>query len=81
MAANPDTVRLFKAELELCKVTPDETVSALTEGEEKHDYANTFLTATEELGATTFQLNLVKRNSGRRACRRPVIRLTTLPKL
>ena len=61
MEANPDMVRLFKAELELCKVTPDETVAVLTEGEEKHDYADAFLAAAEELKATTFQLNLVKR--------------------
>ena len=54
MAAHPDIVRLFKAELELCKVTPDETVAVLSEGDEKRDYADAFLTAAEELDATSF---------------------------
>ncbi len=49
MAANPEMVRLFKAELELCNVTPDETVAVLrdlkiitcpTHGE-KGDYPQT----------------------------------------
>ncbi len=62
MTAHPDVIRLFKAELELCKVTPDETVAVLTEGEEKRDYAEAFLAAAEELEATSFQLNLVKRH-------------------
>ncbi len=62
MAANPDMVRLFKTELELCKVTPDETVAVLSEGDDKRDYADAFLAAAEELDATSFQLNLVKRS-------------------
>lgn len=63
MAVHPEVVRLFKAELELCKVTPNETVAILTEGEEKRDYAEGFLEAAEEIGATSFQLNLVKRSA------------------
>ena len=61
MAATSDMVRLFKAELELCKVSPDETVAVLSEGDDKRDYAEAFLAAAEDLGATSFQLNLVKR--------------------
>ncbi|ETX06496.1 hypothetical protein [Candidatus Entotheonella palauensis] len=61
MTANPEMVRLFKAELELCNVTPGETVAVLSEGNEKRDYADAFLAAAEELEATSFQLNLVKR--------------------
>ncbi len=62
MAANPDMVRLFKVELELCNVTPDETVAVLSEGEDKRDSADAFLAAAEELEATSFQLNLAKRS-------------------
>lgn len=63
MAANPDMVRLFKAELELCKVSPDEAVAVLSEGDAKRDYADAFLAAAEELEATSFQLNLMPRQS------------------
>ena len=62
MTANPDMVRLFKAELELCKLTPDETLAVLTEGDERRDYADAFLAAADELGATTFQINLSKKS-------------------
>jgi len=61
MPANPEMIRLFKAELELCKLRPDETLAVLTEGEEKRDFAEAFLAAGEEIGATTFHLNLARK--------------------
>ena len=51
MATNSDMVRLFKAELEPCNVTLDETVAVLSEGDEKRNYADAFLAAAEELDA------------------------------
>ena len=61
MTQNLDMIRLFRAELNLCKVTPQETLVVLTEGDDKHDYAEAFLAAGAEIGATSFQLNLTKR--------------------
>lgn len=61
MAANPEMVRLFKAELDLCKVTPDETLAVLTEGDDKRDYADAFLEAAAEIGASAFQVNLARK--------------------
>jgi 2,5-dihydroxypyridine 5,6-dioxygenase len=63
MTQNLDMIRLFKAELALCKVTPEETLVVLTEGEDKRDYADAFLAAAAEIGATSFQLNLTKRTA------------------
>jgi 2,5-dihydroxypyridine 5,6-dioxygenase len=61
MAQDLEMVRLFRAELELCKLTPRETLVVLSEGDEKRDYADAFLAASAEIGATSFQLNLAKR--------------------
>jgi len=61
MTLQLDMVRLFRAELDLCKLTPRETVVVLTEGDDKRDYADAFLAAAGEIGATSFQLNLTKR--------------------
>jgi 2,5-dihydroxypyridine 5,6-dioxygenase len=61
MTATMEMIRLFRAELQLCKLTPQETLVVLSEGEEKRDYAEAFLAAAEEIGATAFQLNLTKR--------------------
>jgi 2,5-dihydroxypyridine 5,6-dioxygenase len=56
-----DMVALFKAELELCKVGPDQTVAVLSEGTIRADYAQAFLAAAQELGAPAFHLNLPTR--------------------
>ena len=61
MTLNLDMVRLFRAELNLCKLTPQETLVVLTEGDDKRAYADAFLAAAAEIGATSFQLNLTKR--------------------
>jgi 2,5-dihydroxypyridine 5,6-dioxygenase len=60
MTQKLDMIRLFRAELNLCKVTPQETLVVLTEGDDKRDYADAFLAAGAEIGATSFQLNLTK---------------------
>jgi 2,5-dihydroxypyridine 5,6-dioxygenase len=61
MTANTDMVRLFGSELQLCRLTPQETLVVLTEGDDKRDYADAFLAAAAEIGASAFQLNLTKR--------------------
>jgi 2,5-dihydroxypyridine 5,6-dioxygenase len=63
MTADAQMVALFKAELELCKVGPGETVAVLTEGEKRADYAQGFLQAAQQLGATAFQVNLPMRQT------------------
>lgn len=54
-------VALFKAELELCKIGPDQVVAVLSEGEVRADYAQAFLVAAQQIGATAFHLNLPKK--------------------
>jgi 2,5-dihydroxypyridine 5,6-dioxygenase len=61
MATDASMVALFKAELELCKVGPDQTVAVLSEGEKRADYAQAFMLAAQQLGATAFQVNLPPR--------------------
>ena len=58
MSASADMVALFRAELELCKVGPDQVLAVLSEGTMRADYAQAFLVAAQELGATAFQINL-----------------------
>jgi 2,5-dihydroxypyridine 5,6-dioxygenase len=58
MATDAEMVSLFKAELELCKVRPGQTVAVLSEGETRADYARAFLLAAQQLGATSFHVNL-----------------------
>lgn len=64
MGSNQDVVALFQAELELCKVTPDETLVALTEGNTRGDIAQAFLSAAERIGANAFQVDVPKRTAG-----------------
>ena len=61
MATDAHMVDLFRAELALCKVTPDETVAILTEGKIRNDYAAAFLVAAQQLGARSFQINVPPR--------------------
>lgn len=62
MSADAELVTLFKRELELCKVHAGETVAVLTQNGERTAYAEGFLQAAQQLGATAFQLNLLKRS-------------------
>lgn len=61
MTADANLVALFKAELELCKVGPDQTLAVLSEGDIRADYAQAFLMAGQELGAHCFHVNLPPR--------------------
>jgi len=61
MSADAGLVALFKAELALCKVGPDQTLAVLTEDNDRADYAQAFLAAAQELGARAFQVNVPKK--------------------
>jgi 2,5-dihydroxypyridine 5,6-dioxygenase len=58
MNASAEVVALFRAELELCKVGPGQKLAVLSEGSVRAEYAQAFLTAAIQLGASAFQLNL-----------------------
>ncbi|MGE3864186.1 MAG: leucyl aminopeptidase, partial [Burkholderiaceae bacterium] len=51
-------LQLFQEELRLCKVSPGETVAVLTAGTVRADYAQAFLLAARQLGASAFQVNI-----------------------
>jgi len=61
MAVDASMVELFKSNLELCKVGPGQTVAVLSEGEMRADYAQAFLAASQQLGASAFQVNVPSR--------------------
>lgn len=54
-----DMVALFRKELELCNVKPGETVAVLTEVDQLADYAAASMAAARDLGADTFNINLL----------------------
>lgn len=56
-----DMLALFRAELELCKVRPGETVAVLTASQEWQDYAQAFMVAAQGLGATAFHVNVPRK--------------------
>jgi 2,5-dihydroxypyridine 5,6-dioxygenase len=58
MPSSADMVALFGAELELCRLEPDQTMAVLSMGEERADYAQAFMLAGREIGAQVFHLNL-----------------------
>jgi len=58
MNASVDMVALFRAELALCKVGSGQVLAVLSEGATRADYAQAFLVAAQELGATAFHLNV-----------------------
>ncbi|RBP35452.1 2,5-dihydroxypyridine 5,6-dioxygenase [Eoetvoesiella caeni] len=53
-----DFQQLCKRELALCKVKPGETVIVLSQGSDRMDYADAFVTAAIELGAQSYNLRL-----------------------
>ena len=61
MMTDAAMVSLFKAELELCKVGPGQTLAVLSEGETRADYAQAFLLAAQQLGAPSFPVPLPPR--------------------
>ena len=58
MSPSVEMVGLFKAELELCKVGPGQTLAVLSAGAVRADYAQAFMVAARELGATVFHINV-----------------------
>jgi 2,5-dihydroxypyridine 5,6-dioxygenase len=58
-----DLLSLFRAQLELCKVGPGQTVVVLTEDNARADYAQAFLAAAQLLGASAMQVNVPRRPS------------------
>ena len=65
MAIDPEMLSLFRAELELCKVRSGEVLAVLTESGAHPAYAEAFLRAAQELGASAFQVNVPSPMSGR----------------
>ena len=63
MAVDANMVELFKSNLKLCKVGPGQTVAVLSEGEERADYAQAFLAASQLLDASAFQVNVPSRTA------------------
>jgi 2,5-dihydroxypyridine 5,6-dioxygenase len=61
MSDNSDLVKLYGAVLDLCKVKDGEVLAVLSEGGERANDADAYLTAAEARGAHAFQLNLRKR--------------------
>jgi 2,5-dihydroxypyridine 5,6-dioxygenase len=53
---------LCAKELELCGLKENEVVAVLTQGDERLDYADAFLSAAEQLGATAFHLRLPRQS-------------------
>lgn len=68
-----DMVALFRAELDLCKVGSGQVLAVLSEGDTRADYAQAFLIAARDLGATAFQVNLPARRQPRLETNRPAI--------
>src|SRR5712671_6249382 len=61
MTVNGEMVALFKKELELCKVAPDESIGVLSEDRIRLDFAEAFLAAAEELGIDALHVHIKKR--------------------
>ncbi len=55
---NTEMLQLFTSELELCKVHQGEVVAVLSIAAERVDYAEAFLRAAQNLGATAFQVSV-----------------------
>lgn len=61
MSADAGLVALFKAELELCKLQPNDTLAVLTQDNDRQAYAEAFLAAAQQIGAHAFQVNVPSR--------------------
>ncbi|TMV77214.1 leucyl aminopeptidase [Thioclava sp. BHET1] len=82
MATQYEMVKLFRKQLELCALKPHETMIVLCEDDIRADYAQAFVLAGREMGATPFQITVPlrekrtdKQTTGRTAIagNRPVI--------
>jgi 2,5-dihydroxypyridine 5,6-dioxygenase len=58
MKIDAEMLNLFTAELKLCQVHAGETVVVLSAADEWVDYAQAFMAAARQLGATSFNLNV-----------------------
>jgi 2,5-dihydroxypyridine 5,6-dioxygenase len=57
-------LEMCKAELQLCGIGEGSTVAALSQGNERMHYVDTFLLASEMLGATAFHVRLPNQDGG-----------------
>ena len=57
-ATNAELVRMFRRELELCKVEQGQTVAIYSEGGQRQHYAEAFAHAATDLGANVFHLDM-----------------------
>lgn len=68
MSVDSDLIDLFAAELELCKVRPDEVVAILSNPDRRDthlgDYAKAATLAAQRLGANVFELSVPKNKGG-----------------
>jgi 2,5-dihydroxypyridine 5,6-dioxygenase len=58
MKIDAEMLKLFLAQLKLCQVHADETVVVLSADDEWAEYAQAFMAAARQLGATPFNLNV-----------------------
>ena len=61
MAADAETVALFRKQLELCDVGPGTSLAVLSEDDVRAEHATAFLAAASELEADAFQVNIRKK--------------------
>ncbi len=59
-----EMIALFRKELELCKVKRGDTVAILSQLDQLADYAAAFMAAAAELGAVTFNVNMLPARNG-----------------
>jgi 2,5-dihydroxypyridine 5,6-dioxygenase len=64
MLSHAAFIDLCEQELRLCAVSEGETVVVVSQGDERADYAEAFLTAAARLGATGFQIRLPESTLG-----------------
>ena len=60
--STPSLLEMCKAELELCGIGEGSSVAVLSQGNERIHYVDTFLLASEMLGATAFHVRLPNRD-------------------
>lgn len=58
MLSTASFIDLCERELQLCKVSADESLVVVSQGDERADYVDAFLSAAERIGATSFHLRL-----------------------